>query len=464
MKIHTSYSVKIKYYNRIFAETVRLYRAAVDFFIDVAIAEWNTLSLHDTSKERVNAIEKLTIQTRKRPNVTYDFGALYYKFPSYLRRAAIQESLGKVSSYMSNLDNWMRSSILMRGKKPSRPRAGRVSPAMYKDGSYVRIDNYTAKIKVFTRNTWDWLTVSLGKSDVDYILRHCTNRKECVPTLRNRGKEWFLDFSFEENVDLSDKSVSEQKILAVDLGLNNAATVSVMTFGGTVIGRKFMRLPREYDSLNHAINRIKKAQQHGARRTPGLWACAKGINDRIATLTADFLMETALQYGVDVIVFEYLNISRRKCGSKKQRLHLWRAQYVQSMVSDKAHRAGIRISRVNAWGTSRYAFDGSGKVLRGKESLETQGSYSLCKFTTGKLYNCDLNATYNIGARYFIREITKSLPVTERLALEAKVPPIARRSTCTWSDLIAAQRILHSSIPVNHLYFDELQGQAAMVG
>ncbi|MBQ8995739.1 MAG: transposase, partial [Oscillospiraceae bacterium] len=50
-------------------------------------------------------------------------------------------------------------------------------------------------------------------------------------------------------------------------------------------------------------------------------------------------------------------------------------------------------------------------------------------------YNCDLNAAYNIGARYIIREKLKSLPERERLAMEAKDPALARRSTCTLSTL-----------------------------
>ena len=94
----------------------------------------------------------------------------------------------------------------------------------------------------------------------------------------------------------------------------------------------------------------------------------------------------------------------------------------------------MRISRVCAWGTSRFAFDGSGAVQRGKDAGFS--SYSICKFTSGKVYNCDLNASYNIGARYFTREILKSLPARERLALEAKVPQAAKRSTCTLSALI----------------------------
>ena len=153
-------------------------------------------------------------------------------------------------------------------------------------------------------------------------------------------------------------------------------------------------------------------------------------------------MEAAASFHADVIVFEHLDRAGRKRGSKRQRLHMWKADYVQNMVESKAHRLGRRVSRICAWNTSRLAYDGSGKVKRGKESERTNGSYSVCEFPTGKVYNCDLNASYNIGARYFIREILKSLPERERLAAEAKVPASARRSTCTLSTLINLHAVL----------------------
>ena len=121
----------------------------------------------------------------------------------------------------------------------------------------------------------------------------------------------------------------------------------------------------------------------------------------------------------------------KKKGAKKQRLHHWKAQAVQRIVKDKAHRLSMRISTVCAWNTSALAFDGSGKVIRDKDN------YSMCTFQTGKRYNCDLNASYNIGARYFIREHIKSLPVKVRLGIEAKVPQCTKRITCTLSTLIS---------------------------
>ena len=93
------------------------------------------------------------------------------------------------------------------------------------------------------------------------------------------------------------------------------------------------------------------------------------------------------------------------------------------------HRRGIRISRICAWNTSRLAYDGSGTVVR------DPGNHSLCTFQNGKRYNCDLSASYNIGARYFIRELLKPLPATERSLLEAKVPSVKRRISCVYADL-----------------------------
>ena len=434
MKLSMTYRVRTRGFNHIFDETVRLYRQAVSFFVDVCLTEWNLISNGKLQKERVNLVESLTVRTRQNPAVPYDFSAAFYKFPSYLRRAAIAEALGKVSSYRSNLANWEAADSAKRGEKPSLPQVGYVYPAMYRSGMLIRTGIYQAALKVFIRNTWDWVLVDLRKSDADYILRHCKNYRECVPTLQKRGKKWFLDFVFQTAVKLPDTKIQHTRILAVDLGLNSACTCSIMTPEGAVLGREFLSLPGEYDSLEHAVSHIRHAQKLCARKTPGLWKQAKGINDDIAVKTARFIVDTAIKYDVDCIVMEYLDLAGKKRGSKKQRLHLWRAKYVHSMVTDKAHRNMIRVARVCAWNTSRLAFDGSGRVMRGKEA--DLPSYSLCRFPTGKQYNCDLNASYNIGSRYYIRELLKTLPATAGQAVTANVPELAHRSKCTLSSLI----------------------------
>lgn len=436
MKIVTSYSVRLRQVPTCLKGTLMKYREAVDWFIGMMEAEWNAFADCNNNQMAVRVGEKLCIKTARNGTPKYSFSDSFYKFPSYLRRAAIAEAFGLVSSYHSSLDNWNDYPVSERKRRPSVPKAGFVYPAMYRDNCFVRTGTYTARIKVWTRNTWDWIEISLRKCDVDYILRRCSNRKECVPTLRQRGKVWSLDFSFEERVTLTDSNnIDSQRILSVDLGLNSACVCSVMTSDGTVVGRRFLHLPSEYDHLRHCIGHIKHAQQSGARRMPGLWAKARGLNDDISVKTARFIVDMAMLYGVDTIVMEALDLNGKKRGSQKQRLALWRARYVQSMVLVKAHRAGIRVSRVCAWNTSRLAFDGSGRVLRGREAEKAGKNYSLCEFPSGKVYNCDLNASYNIGARYYIREILRNQSERTRLALTAKVPSLAKRSTCTLSDL-----------------------------
>lgn len=437
MLMYSAYKVKIKHYNHIFKDTISVYRTAVDYLIQVCLENWDSIISYEKLLEKQRFVETLIHQTKDNPVVTYDFDTQFYKFPSYLRRGAISEAIGKVSSYKSNLANWEANP---QGKVPSVPKAGYIYPTMYRKGMYEQTGTYQAQIKVYVRNTWDWITVNLRKSDIDYINRYCQTRKQCAPTLQKRGKEWFLDFPFEEKVKLCNADVNQQTTLAVDLGINTAATISVMSSDGTILGRHFCRLSKEIDHLMHSINRIKKAQQHCNYKTPRLWARAKGINHDISVKTAQSIIDVAVLYNADIIVFEHLDRKGKLRGSKKQKLHMWRSQEVQAITTNKAHRLGMRISHICAWGTSKFAYDDSGMVLRGKDAdLVT---YSVCKFTNGKIYNCDLSASYNIGARYFIREILKSLDESLRLNIEAKVPRCSKRSICTLSTLISLNAVL----------------------
>ena len=76
MDIFTTYSVRIDRFTRIFQDTVSWYRRSVDFFIRVILLEKEELFRLKTQKERVNEVERLTVITRERPEVKYDFGTI----------------------------------------------------------------------------------------------------------------------------------------------------------------------------------------------------------------------------------------------------------------------------------------------------------------------------------------------------------------------------------------------------
>jgi transposase len=444
MRITSSYSAKLtnKEHNRELKFTISYYRKVLAYLIKICDAEYSDwCELSGNAKN--NFIEKLIHGTKKNLEPKYaDFDTLFFSMPSYYRRSAIQKALGIVLSYRSNLANWENTK---RDTKQPKLSVGHFAfPALYRIGSFVQTDKYTVKIKLYNGRAWEWYSFNLRKSDVDYIQHHLSEFVQSAPVLEKQYKSYGLRFAYSTKRELGGNDIN-QVICAVDLGINNPATCVAMNSNGTILGRKVISLPRETGCLNHQIGYIKKAQKHGNHKMPRLWSLVKGINHDLSAKTAQGIMDFALEHNCETIVFEHLDMSGKKSGKMKQRITLWRHQEVQNIVTLHAHLANMRVSRVCAWNTSALAFDGSGSVIRNldgrgnvisKDDNKTRKSYSICKFTTGKIYHADLNAAYNIGARFFLRLIEKTISVTKWLAVSAKVSGIANRTRRTLSDLI----------------------------
>lgn len=439
MKITSSYGVEVLHKNKIFKPTIVVFQNAVSFFVDVIFNERGTffdgkkLSMLDAK----TAVEHLTHSTKARPMVKYDFGQKFYKFPSYLRRAAIAEAFGIVSSHISNHKNWEDNG--RKGGEPKLQRKHNCMPTFYYDNMFAG-DCYqrSGLIKLYRNGDWVWEPIQFKKTDVEYLNKHWSGKHASAPGLECRYSKYFLRFSFETDQKLNNTPVEDQRIVAVDLGLNTLAVCSVMDARGTVCARKFIDLPHEKDLLTHKLNKLKKFQrQHGSYNSRSQWSHINNLNDEISRKVAHQILEFAVLYDADVIVMEYLDFRGKKLrGSKAQRIAVWQKRNIQTIVEHQAHRNGIRFARINPNGTSKYAFDGSGPVMRDSKN------FSQCTFMSGKQYNCDLSASYNIGARYFIREIIKPLPVTVRSQLEAEVPLLAHRTQCTLSTLISLNKVL----------------------
>ena len=442
MKLTSSYAVEIRHVNKIFRNIIKIYNNAISFCIKVFETHWDNLkTLNVSNKERFSYADNLIHSTKSNTAIYPEFDIKFHKMPSYLRFAVINTALGYLSSYHSNLDNYEKSDKL--GNKPALQTHLNKLPTFYKKNMYLNKDDFhnnEVKLKVFMDNDWKWLKVKLKHTDVVSIQKHMTSAKMSVPTLEKKNKKWFLRFAFEKNATLNNTELDKQHILAVDLGINTDATCSVMNVDGTILAREFINFASDKDRIIHTLNKIKKVQQqYGFKNTNKLWRYARFHNEELARKIAGKIADIAVKYNCDVIVFEHLEMKGRLRGSKKQRLQMWKKNTIQSIVEHKAHKNGIRISRICAWNTSRLAYDGSGKVLRGKEAgLNT---YELCRFSTGKIYNCDLSASYNIGARYFIREVQKILPVKVWSDIEAKVPECQKRTQCTYNTLLMINKI-----------------------
>lgn len=423
MKQVVSYKARIIDKRLSLQPTLDIYREAVSFIVDVANKEWNNLQ-GLTLKASYNKIESL-IHTTKNNTASYDFDAQFMKFPSYLRRSAIADSFGIVSSYKSNYANWEKA---RHGNPPTLSLKHYKCPALYKGNMFNKIDRLTYAVKIYDGKTWCWTSVTLRETDVNYIEK-VKHQKTFSPLLVKQGRRFYLQFTFEVEYTLPKHT---SRVLAVDLGLNTLATCAVINHDGTVQARKFIDFPREIARQRTLCNRLRKAQKLGGRKATNkkLWAKINNINDELVNKVVLSIVTFAKDNDCQTIVFEHLNFKGKRPRKIAMRMQLWRKRGILEKATLKAHLNGLRTSTVCAWNTSALAFDGSGKVIRSR-------SAKLATFVTGKQYDADLNAAYNIGARYFIRDYNKTIPAKVWLLAEAKVPEAGKRTLCTLSTLIS---------------------------
>ena len=451
MKVVSSYPVRLskltKEQRRLLENTDAKYNEAVRFLLPIIDSEWNVIAVTDDKKLRQRICETLIHETKTNPKPKYpEFDEKFENFPCYYRRAAVTAAIGAVSSYKSNYQNWLDGG--QHGEAPKLGVPHQPAP-FYNANMFSWDDSYPtkAKLKVLVddKSTWGWIEVDLRLTDVQYIKHHCSEMVRSVPTLRKKGKVWSLSFAFTINVSLTDAAFEDQRILGVDLGVNTDATVVVMESDGTVIARKFIDFASDKGSMYHRLGYVRRAQSHGSRNLSKMWQRVNDANEQLSIKISKAIVDAAIKYSCDVIVMEYLDMTGKIRGSQKQRLTIWRKRDIQKRVEHLAHRCGMRFSRVCAWNTSRLAFDGSGRVKRGSEIAARDGvtfGYGTVEFSSGKLYSADLNAAYNIGARYFVRGILKALSEKSRSALEAKVPFGLSGSTVTLASLISLNKEL----------------------
>ena len=429
MKITSSYAMKLTGDLKALENSIRIYRDALHFVIPIVDTHWDEVKDFEYSNQRMMYVEKLVHSTNKN-QAHYSFDEEFPKFPSYLRRAVLNDAIGIVSSYRSNLANWEKGP---KGQAPQLSLTHYTYPAYYKNNLFRNFDpiHQTVELKVFKNGDWVYEVYQLKTSDCTYYQTYLSGKKQNVPIIQKKGRRFYATFSYEEEVSLV-KEESIRKICAVDLGLTADATCTIMGQDGTVYARKFISFSKEHDRLHTQLGRIKRNQKRGSRHNKTLWRKVAGISQDIADKTVKAILDFGNEHGVDVFVLEYLDFKGKNI---VKRAHFWRYKRIYKVLEQRAHQYGLRIARVNARYTSRLAFDGSGWSKRGRE-ITPETPYALMEFPTGKTYNADLNASYNIGARYFIRHLLKTVTATQRLALEAKVPRVAKRGTCTLSDLI----------------------------
>lgn len=392
--------------------TIESYRKFLKPLVVIVNAQWVYLA-DLTSKDRVNAVEKMIHQTADNPATKHTYFQniikkypSFRKFPSYLRRAAIADAIGIVSSFQTRYYQWQSGDRKYRqAKPPSLTAMCNAYPALYKGQQVKYRQNYQlVDIKVWNGTDWVWLNcIPVKKHGLN---RHLVKgNKIKSPALVVNKHTCQLSMPVEVQVNpISDQTF----VCSVDLGINNAATASIVGKDGTVKARAFINPARDIDRRNfrrmmisHKVKQTKNITKQDLPKgfCKGLYRKSSHINLQISKTVTQGIVEFALKHNVKVIVFEDLEGWKAKAGKKgslqKQKFHLWCHRKIVELVTNRWTELGGKMIFVNPKYTSAYAYDGSGRVRR------DQTNYSLCRFKTGKKYHSDLNASYNIAARYW---------------------------------------------------------------
>lgn len=381
------------------ASTLSAYRCYVRDLMVLINDRWRVFQ-HCKGNEIVKSVEHLIHPTSKRPEIKHVyFSKRYYKFPSYLRRVAIMDAFGQVQSFNTRFDEWLDGG--MKNKPPKLTVATQTFPSLYAGQCIKFISKNVVSIKVFTNGDWVWKEYK-AKGARRY------DGKQKSPLLTLKNKRWSLSIPVQIDVPLKKKESFSGKILSIDVGINTAATCSVADKHGTVHERIFFSRS-DKDRENRLVDRIrrktKKQTRHGSKLVKGF--CSNDFR-RLTQLSNNEshqisrkIVNLAKEHDCDGIVVEDLKHWKPKGGRKrsymKQKFHRWFHRALIERISSKALENGVRTISVFARGTSSNAFDGSGKVTRSKTN------YSNCTFSSGKQYNADLNASYNIAARGILK-------------------------------------------------------------
>ncbi|MEL6381849.1 MAG: IS200/IS605 family accessory protein TnpB-related protein [Cyanobacteria bacterium J06626_18] len=414
----------------LFGETVAVYRRVCRYLVGIVLTHWPELGVLSPD-EQIPAVERLMHSTAKRPIVKYpQLNRVFHKFPSYYRRAAISFAIGQVSSYLTRYRDWQ--SGLSRKRREAKPPTLNANagcyPALYKGQCY-KLQGYDAvAIKVFTGSDWIWTTVHIS----GLRERHkVPGNRMLSPSLIFNRNACHLSVPFH---CIPPKRKPDVNVVAVDLGINTTATVTVVTQGGTVIHREFIHPGRDIDRrdqrLKSVSRRASKTMGKGGKLHKGFCAHTyrkcRNINTQIGHIVSKRIVQIASQFNSEAIVFEHLKGWKARGGRKRsplrQRFHGWLKAKIRDYTEMKWREAGGKVIDVVAAYTSKLAYDGSGLVKRNLKN------YALATFPNGRQYQADLNGSQNIAARGILK-------LTRRKDREDRSSKSSRRSPRSWACL-----------------------------
>ncbi len=270
-----------------------------------------------SANELLTWAESHTVKTKEHPSpwLTWNFSERFPDMPFLYRRSVIKDAIGKVRSYLSNLENWQQM-----GKKKGKPGLPGASnhPTLY-DGAFSlevgALDQREAfvRLKVYTGACWTWVNYPVAYNR--YFEQRYTDAawERQSPKLVLRAKTAELHVS--QTKEVKAKKIKESKLdpdlvtVAIDLNVKNLAVITVRQHGmmiETIFATDHGLDQRRYQQLK----RISKKQWLSGKPIQGehsnqqLWQHIRRMNEDAAHKAACIIANVCAKYPGCVLLFE----------------------------------------------------------------------------------------------------------------------------------------------------------------
>ncbi len=375
-----------------------------------------------SANELLTWAESHTVKTKEHPSpwLTWNFSERFPDMPFLYRRSVIKDAIGKVRSYLSNLENWQQM-----GKKKGKPGLPGASnhPTLY-DGAFSlevgALDQREAfvRLKVYTGACWTWVNYPVAYNR--YFEQRYTDAawERQSPKLVLRAKTAELHVS--QTKEVKAKKIKESKLdpdlvtVAIDLNVKNLAVITVRQHGmmiETIFATDHGLDQRRYQQLK----RISKKQWLSGKPIQGehsnqqLWQHIRRMNEDAAHKAACIIANVCAKYPGCVLLFERLRKIKARGGSTSRRRNRRQANQMRGKINqyarEKSFAEGTVTVEVNPHGTSQYCCRCGAKGERfssrgGKRIKEKWGKLFWCPHCRYEA-NADFNASANVHHSFF---------------------------------------------------------------
>lgn len=393
---------------RLYINNVEYLQKTQDIYNQGILAYYNLLFdnlefLNLSNQYCLRELEKLTIINREGVKPKH---YIELDMPVYLRRAAINQAIGAVRSYISRLARYEKQGDILQNE-PSRTKEFNSKLVFYK-GMYKELSTSSVMLKLWNGEKWDWYKGKLKGRNFN------SNLETLSPTLVIHSNYIMFHVPVKQVVEdvtpVKERMQNEQlRVCAISFSnYNNFAICVVLDGKGNSIKSNFIKGGNEYkDKVSRITSEIKKHRQINTKLTvkdhKKYWDKLGRIDDYTSQKVSKQIIDFCLENNVQVITIskvedDIANFQKRV--GKHSPIYLRRK--IINKLEYKAFKNGMLITTVRQNYTASKCYKCRTKVKRRGDTYICENNH------TGNYY---FNTAMNIGRmclKKFGKEINPS--------------------------------------------------------